>query len=183
MKKTLASTLIFCTLILAFNISTAVFAQGNIESCNYVGDNLDTFNVGDKVYVKGSGLEPGSTYNIYIVTDYSPWKTSETHISDLYIIEGPITIDVDADGNIENQPVLIWDSANLGNYDIWADSQTNGEIDYYDESDAIDDFDINGAGFIVIGEIFLATIPILFSCLFVAFLKRRYSHWKTCAKA
>jgi hypothetical protein len=47
--------------------STVVFALGGIESCDSDGNTVDEFNPGDPVYVKGSGLELGGLYNIYIV--------------------------------------------------------------------------------------------------------------------
>jgi len=155
--------------------SVIVFADGSpsIESCNSAGITVNEFNAGAAVYVKGSGLEAGGVYYVYIAKDYSSWKNSTTHKSDLYIIEGPITVDVDAQGNIENQPVLIWASSSVGDYDIWADSQTNGEIGFYDEYDAIDNLDVNDAGFIVVSEMLLITLPILFVCLTIISLKRR----------
>ncbi len=181
MKKALVLTAILLILALAPYMlnnlrkpSTIAFALGGIESCDSAGDTVNEFNVGDPVYVKGSGLEPGGTYHIYIVRDYSSWLFSETHISDLDIVAGPIIVDVDASGCIESQPVLIWESASLGEYDIWADSQTDGEIDFYDECDAIDNLGVNDAGFIVISEMLLIAVPVLFAySLAVAFLKRR----------
>jgi hypothetical protein len=188
MKKTLALTTVA---LLIFTLApyvlsnlrkplTTVFALGGIESCDKTSITVDTFYPGDQVYVKGSGLEPGGIYYIYIVRDHSSWITSETHISDLDIVEGPITIDVDDEGNIENQPILIWESSNLGHYDIWADSQTNGESGFYDESDALDDVDVNGAGFIVITEILFATVSVLFVflTLLVALKRRNIFHIK-----
>ncbi|MGF3535235.1 MAG: hypothetical protein ACQXXE_00015 [Candidatus Bathyarchaeia archaeon] len=181
MKKALALTTVLLIFALAPYIlsslrkpSTIVFALGSIESCDGAGNTVNEFNPGDPVYVKGSGLEPGGIYYIYIVRDYSSWMFSETHISDLYIVEGPIIVDVDASGYIENQSVLIWASANPGYYDIWADSQTDGEKDFYDECDAIDNFDVNDAGFFVISEILIITIPVLFAYLLVVVsIKRR----------
>jgi len=188
MKKTLTLTMVA---LLIFTLApyvfsnlrkslTIVFALGGIESCDKASTTVDTFYPGDPVYVKGSGLEPGGIYYIYIVRDHSPWITSVTHISDLDIVEGPITIDVDDEGNIENQPILIWESSNLGHYDIWADSQTNGESGFYDESDALDDLDVNDAGFIVITEILFAAIPALFIFLTISvtFKRRNIFHIK-----
>jgi len=181
MKKALALTATLLILALApytlNNLrkpSTIVFALGGIESCDSAGDTVNEFNVGNSVYVKGSGLEPGGTYHIYIVRDYSNWLFSETHISDLYIVAGPIIVDVDASGYIENQPVLIWESASIGEYDIWADSQTDGETDFYDECDAIDNLGVNDAGFIVISEMLLIAVPMLLAySLIITSLKRR----------
>jgi len=184
MKKALALTTVLLVLALSSytlnNLKkspTTAFALGKIDSCDSTGNTKNEFNPGDQVYVKGSGLEPGSVYYIYIVKDCLSWNDSETHISDLYIIEGPITVDVNASGYIENQPVLIWTSASPGYYDIWADSQIDGEIDYYDEYDAIDNLDINNAGFYVISEMLLTTIPILFAYLLaIIFLKQKTHH-------
>jgi hypothetical protein len=180
MKKALALTTALLIFALASYVlsnprkpSTIVFALGGIESCDIEGNTVNEFDPGGQVYVKGSGLEPGGIYSIYIVRDYSSWITSETHISDLYIVEGPIIVDVNASGCIENQPVLIWESASPGYYDVWADSQTEGEIDFYDESDVIDDLDVNNAGFFVIPEMVLITLPVLFAYLVVISLKRR----------
>ncbi|MEM3673447.1 MAG: hypothetical protein QW468_04410 [Candidatus Bathyarchaeia archaeon] len=181
MKKALALTATLLILALApytlNNLrkpSTIAFALGGIESCNSTGDTVNEFNSSEAVYVKGSGLEPGGIYHIYIVRDYQNWTLSETYISDLYIVAGPIIVDVNTSGYIENQPVLIWESANLGEYDIWADSQTDGIIDFYDECDAIDDLDVNDSGLIVISEMLLIAVPILFAySLTIAFFKRR----------
>lgn len=182
MKKALVLTVVLLVFVFALapymlssirKPSTIVFALGSIESCDGAGNTVNEFNPGDPVYVKGSGLEPGGTYYIYIVGDYSSWMFSETHISDLYIVEGPIIVDVDANGYIETQPVLIWASANPGYYDIWADSQTNGETDFYDECDAIDNLDVNDAGFFVISELLITTIPVLFAYLLIISIKRR----------
>lgn len=157
--------------------SIVAFANGkissNIESCDKDGITRDEFNPGEPVYVKGSGLEPGGLYNIYIVQDYSLWSASGTHISDLDVVVGPITVDVDANGNIENQPFLIWESASPGRYDIWADSQTDGEIDYYDECDAVDKLGVEETGFVVIPEMLLIAIPLLFAYITIITLKQK----------
>ncbi|MEM3627975.1 MAG: hypothetical protein QXE06_01250 [Candidatus Bathyarchaeia archaeon] len=180
MKRTLTFTVLFLSLALALYTNNnlaqppRVFAlEPSIESCDSAGNTVNTFNVGDAVYVKGSGLEPGGTYNIYIVQDYSPWTPSETHISDLYVVVGPITVDVDAEGNLENQSVLIWESASVGQYDIWADSQTDGEIGFYDECDAVDKLGVEATGFIVIPELLLITIPLLFAYITIITIKQR----------
>jgi hypothetical protein len=181
MKKALALTVTLLTFILASYMSNnlrkpsteVAFALGEIESCDSAGNTVNEFNPGDPVYVKGSSLEPGSVYYIYIVRDYSSWMFSETHISDLHIVEGPITVDVAADGSIENQPVRIWDSASPGYYDIWADSQTDGETDFYDEFDAIDNLDVNDAGFLVIIEVLFVTIPVVTIFFIIMIFKKR----------
>jgi len=142
-----------------------------IESCDSTGTIANSFTTSDQIYIIGNGLEPGGVYYIYIVKDYPSWTLSHTHISDPYILEGPITVDIDTEGNIENQPFLIWESPIVGDYDIWADCQTNGEIGFYDECDAIDSIDVEG--FSVIPEIILITILLVFACLLVIFVKRR----------
>jgi len=183
-KKIFALIVILLNLTLAIYSSnflrkplTVALANGknspNIESCDSAGITRDEFNPGEPVYVKGSGLEPGGLYNIYIVQDYSLWSASTTHISDLNVTVGPIIVDVDANGNIESQPVLIWESASPGRYDIWADSQTDGEIGYYDECDAVDKLGVEETGFVVIPEMLLITIPLLFAYITIIALRQK----------
>ncbi len=148
----------------------------SIESCDIFGNKVDNFTLSDAVYLNGSNLEPGGLYYVYIVVDYPNWTISETHISDLDVVEGPIIIDVDPSGNIENQPVLIWQLLTEGYYDIFADSQTDGLTGYYDEYDAIDNMDVDDAGLFVIPEKILATIPFLFAYSLVLLLKQRKSN-------
>jgi len=184
---------IFALAVVLLNLTLAIYAYNfpkkpltvalangtispSIESCDSTGNGADEFNIGDRVYVKGSGLEPGGIYYIYIVRDYSPWTPYGTDISDLYIVEGPIIVDVAADGSIENQPVLIWDSVSPGYYDIWADSQTDGEIDVYDECDAIDDLDVNNTGFFVVTEMFIMAVPLLFAYLLTVCIYKKKKH-------
>jgi hypothetical protein len=69
--------------------------------------------------------------------------------------------------------VLIWESASPGLYDIWADSQTDGEIGYYDECDAVDKLGVEEAGFVVIPEMLLITIPLLFAYITIITLKQK----------
>jgi len=187
-KKIFALAVVLLNLTLAIYASNfpkkplmVAFANGtnspSIESCDSTGNSVNEFNPGYPVYVKGSDLEPGGIYYIYIVRDYSPWTPYDTHISDLYIVEGPIIVDADADGHIENQPVLIWDSASPGYYDIWADSQTDGEIDVYDECDTIDDLDVNDAGFFVVTEILITAVPLLFACLLTVCVYKKKKHF------
>jgi len=143
-----------------------------IESCDSEGNSKDTFDPGESVYVKGSGLSQESAYEFYIVLDYDPWLLDETSIWDLedFIIIGPLEITTDAYGKIE--PTLIWDGdgAEPGYYDIWANYY---DMDYYDDDDRIDDFDIGTAGFFVIPEIPLGAITVLLVCFAAASLKRR----------
>ncbi|MEM4264852.1 MAG: hypothetical protein QW505_03625 [Thermoplasmata archaeon] len=142
-----------------------------IESCNETGDTTDLFDFGAPLYVKGSSLDPSGVYNVYIVEDFDSWAFSYTHISDLSIVEGPITIDVDPQGHIEDQPLLIWDSIYAGEYDIWADCLTDGEVGYFDERDALDDLDINDAGFSIIPEMSTILVPIIAVCLIVIVMR------------
>lgn len=178
MKKNLALTAALLILALIPYASstlrkpqTSVLALGQIEACDSAGNVVNTFDINDPVYVRGSGLEPNDVYEIYIVKDYSAWTPDTTHITDLDVVEGPITVDVDDEGNIA--PALIWGSATPGHYDIFADSQTEGEIEFYDEYDAIDNVGVNGTGFVVIPEMLLIAIPIVSVLILITYLKRR----------
>jgi hypothetical protein len=122
------------------------------------------FNPGECVCLKGSGLEPRSTYYIYIVRDYSPWVRDETRLTYLTIVVGPIPVSTDSNGYIINQPVLLWDSASPGYYDILADCQTRGTVGVYDAYDDLDDLDVVNAGFFVIPEAPLGVVGVLTVC-------------------
>jgi hypothetical protein len=155
----------FAILLLGLALTTPVSAGDSpcIESCDSAGNTKDTFNPGDKVYVKGSGLEPGLSYYIYIVVDHEPWVRGRTKKDDLTII-CEVYVTVDENGYIENQPVLIWDSASPGYYDIWADCTMAGASWTYDASDDLDNFDVGTAGFFVIPEIPLGVTAVLAAC-------------------
>ena len=188
MNKNLKTTLLLISLTLLIHLPLLVqnplalasdgFAGSpSIESRDIFGNQVDVFDVSDHVYLNGSDLEPGGLYYVYIVSDYFDWRVSETHISDLDVVEGPIIIDVDSNGKIENQPVLIWQALTEGSYDIFADSQTDGLIGYYDECDAIDNMDVDGAGIIVIPERLFILIPLLFAYSLISSLRlRRTEH-------
>ena len=143
-----------------------------IESCDSAGNVTDLFDLGASLYIKGNDLEPGGIYYVYIVEDYDSWSLSETHISDLFVVEGPIAVNVDSAGNIESQPTLIWDFIEFGEYDIWADSQTDGEIGFFDECDALDDLDVDNAGFSIIPEMSTIIFPIIATCLIVLIIRQ-----------
>jgi len=186
MKKVLATATI---LIFIMSLSVSLVYKdrsanddelliGFFESCDSQGNFKDEFYPGEEVYVRGAGLDRGGYYYIYIIRDYSPsWgigKWDYVHISDLDIVEGPIRVEVDENGLIEGQPVLIWESAAVGHYDIFADCQTDGIPGFYDdECDAIDDLDINNAGFYVVPESLLGPIAVLIACFIAASLKRK----------
>lgn len=147
-----------------------------LESCNDAMTTVDNFTPGEEVYVKGSGLEPTSSYKIYIVEDYTSWVRGTTTLADLTVVMGPIEVTTDATGLIVDQPVLIWASASPGYYDIFADCQTDGTIGTYDAYDDMDDLDVDNAGFFVIPEMPLGTITGLLACFIaIAFKCKRIS--------
>jgi len=192
-KKNFALAVVLLNLTLAIYASnfpkkplTVALANGtnspSIESCDMEGNTVNEFDPGDQVYVKGNGLEPGGLYNIYIVQDYSFWKLYETEITDLYVVVGPVTVDVDAVGGIENQPALIWEAASPGSYDIWADSLTDGEQEVYDECDVVYKLGVEEPGFIVIPEMLIVAIPVLFAYLTAISARRRRLQSKSITK-
>lgn len=144
-----------------------------LESCNGTMNTVDYFSLGEELYVKGSGLETNSRYKVYVVEDYTLWVRGTTTLADLNVVVGPINISTDATGHIVDQPVLIWASADLGYYDIFADCETAGTIGTYDAYDDMDDLDVDDAGFFVVPQIPLGTITGLLACFAAIMAKRR----------
>jgi len=131
---------------------------------------VNQFNPGEAVYVKGLGLMPDSRYKIYIVTDQANWVIGTS-------IPPPVpgalqpTVTTDSNGNFGL--TLIWSSAAPGYYDIIADCQDHGNTGQYDVYDSLDDFEVGTAGFFVIPEVALGTIGALSAAFAAAFLKYR----------
>jgi len=108
----------------------------NIESCDSSGTNKDTFVLGDDVYATGTGYQPSTTYDIYLVEDVTwvdgmaiPPRVPCTATS----------ISSDASGDIP--ATLLWSNPlAVGKYDIVVD--VDGDGLYYMDTDALDDNDI-----------------------------------------
>lgn len=128
------------------------FFEPYIESSDSKGEIKDRFRnsittgeeeyfIDNSVYVFGENFQPNQTYNIYIVKNRR-WSQNDS-IPPVIISD---TIKSDVNGTI---PVKkIWQSPDNGEYDIIADVNNN---EIYDPGiDALDDEDINHAGFIVI---------------------------------
>jgi hypothetical protein len=126
---------------------------GNIESCDATGIKKDSFNIGEAVYVMGTGYTPSTIYNIYVVTDLD-W-TDKLAIPTR--IPGTATqVSSDLSGNVP--PTEAWSSPQtLGKYDIIVDVNNNS---MYDQGiDALDDNDTQiTAGLLVIPEYQLAVL-------------------------
>ena len=111
-----------------------------IESSDSSGNKKDKFKECHEVHVYGSGYVPEETYDLYIVKDRI-WTDSMPIPP--YIVK--TTVSADANGDISPDPTLIWPSGVQGKYDIIVDVDGNGN---YDEGiDALDDMDVNDAGF------------------------------------
>jgi hypothetical protein len=176
MKKLLFATVIislafWVTLVLV----TSVYANqdpGTLKSTISTDpeDEVNRFNPGDAVYVKGLGLMPNSRYKIYIVTDQAKWVIDTSIPNPVPGTEQP-TVTTDSYGNFGL--TLIWSSAAPGYYDIIADCQDHGTKEQYDVYDSLDDFEVGTAGFFVISESALGTIGVLSAAFAAVFLKHR----------
>ncbi len=141
-----------------------------IESCNSIGERKDSFELGEAVFVNGSGFAPSTGYILYVVVDQATW------IDGMAIPERvPDTepfIGSNADGIVV--PTATWhDPQAVGNYDIIVDVNGNGQYDA--GIDAIDDADVAAtAGVSVIPE-FATILPvfILATSLVAVLLKKR----------
>lgn len=144
-----------------------------IESCDDTGTTKNEFSPGDDVYVVGSGYTSSLNNDLDTMNDivripiYALKIVSDVDWTDGMTIPSSIvetTVSPDSSGNIA--PTLVWSGATPGAYDIIVDVNCNGE---YDEGiDALDDFDVENAGFFVIPEFVLGTVTGL-ATLFVAF--------------
>jgi len=130
---------------------------------------INTFLPSDSVYAKGSGMGKNANYTIYIIND-------TTIIEGMAIpsnVTTPVNVTTDANGAFS--ATLIWSpTLTPGDYDIIADCQTAGVPGFYDNVDAIDDYEVHDtAGFFVIPEAALGTIGALSAAFAAAFLKYR----------
>ena len=113
-----------------------------IESTDDDGDKKDKFIEGDLVYVSGYDFPSVSPLNLYVVEDESWINGMKIPDRVLGTIE---EVNINAGGCISPEPTLIWPSGVQGKYDIIVDVDGNGN---YDEGiDALDDMDVNDAGF------------------------------------
>jgi hypothetical protein len=116
-----------------------------IESCNASGLKKDSFDLGDPVYVNGSGYAASTAYDCYIVYDVPSW--TDGMIIPPRIPDTATTISSDALGNI--LPLNVWnDPQTIGQYDTVVDINGNGLYDV--NVDVLDNDDILvTAGFII----------------------------------
>ena len=123
-----------------------------VESSDDAGATWNTFQVGDSVYIYGSGYPASTSYDIYVVadtawTDGIPIPAGEAGTA--------TTVHTDSTGaiaysNIDGSgtsPALIWTSAVYGDYDIVVDVNGNGNYDSC--MDALNEKDVGDAGFVV----------------------------------
>jgi PKD repeat protein len=141
-----------------------------IESAKYHSPSFwstwDVFNIGDEVCVVGTGYTPDSSIEVQVVNDVT-WIDGMSIPSFI----AKTTVPTDAFGDVFDA-YAVWSFATPGKYDIVVDVDGNGVYDV--GVDAIDDFDVDTAGFFVIPEIPLGTIMALTSMLagFVIYSKR-----------
>ena len=118
-----------------------------IESSNSAGDQKDFFELGETVYVSGSGYEPSTTLNVYLVQDTETWSegmTIPTRVS------GTAT-QISSNGEGVIPPTVLWSNPQVvGKYDIVVDVNNNGVYD--PEVDVLDDGDVEVTAGMVIPE-------------------------------
>ena len=150
--------------------SSKVTVTTSIESCTIIGERKDSFDLGEIVFVNGSGFSPSTVFNLYVVVDQATWIDGIA-IPERIPDTEPV-ISSNAVGDIE--PSNVWHNPQtVGNYDIIVDVNGNG---HYDSGiDVLDDNDIEvTAGLSVIPE-FSAILPffILLTMLPIIFLKKK----------
>jgi hypothetical protein len=133
-----------------------------IESCNVDGEQRDYFELGETVYVNGSGFSPSTAYGFYVVVDQN-W-TDGMSIQER-IPETATSIVTDSDGIIG--PTDVWNNPQIiGDYDIVIDFNGNEQYDVY--VDALDDGDVEITAGLVIPEFSPWTLLITFMIAAVA---------------
>ena len=119
-----------------------------IESCNLIGERKDSFELGEIVFVNGSGFSPSTAYSLYVVVDQAIW------IDGMPIPERVPDTEPEVSSNAQGiiDPTDVWhDPQTAGNYDIIVD--VNGNEHYESEIDVLDDNDTEiTAGLSVIPE-------------------------------
>jgi hypothetical protein len=119
------------------NYTTLSFLPSpTIESCNETGTQKDSFDLGETVYLNGSGYLPSTTYDLYVVEDVD-WTDQMTIPA--RVPNTAINVTSDSSGKVA--PTAVWsDPQTAGKYDIVLDVNGNG---IYDAGvDAIDDNDV-----------------------------------------
>ena len=160
-KKTLLFTLLVGLCAFAL-VRTAT--SSNLTTCHSCetsdcygadyGAKKDTFCPDEDIYVTGTGFEPCSIFDIYVVNDQDPWCDGDAIPQ--RIAGTATTVSSDASGNILT--TIVWPhDLTPGKYDIIIDLNGNGKYD--EDVDCLDNNDIQvTAGFFVIPEYLLGTI-------------------------
>jgi hypothetical protein len=135
-----------------------------IESCDSSGVRKDTFQVGENMYVNGTGFGNSTVYSLYLVED-QVWSDNMTIPA--RVLGTATTVSSLPDGTIP--PTLAWANPLVpGKYDIVVDVNNNTKYDV--GIDALDDNDIMvTAGFFVIPEVAIGSIMAIAS-MFTAFI-------------
>ncbi|TRO53795.1 hypothetical protein E2P61_00330, partial [Candidatus Bathyarchaeota archaeon] len=129
-----------------------------VESSNSAGDQKDFFELGETVYVMGSGYSPSTTYSLYVVEDVATWNDGTTIPT--RVPETAANISSNTEGAVS--ATVIWsDPQAAGKYDIVVDVNSNGVYDV--GVDALDDSDIEVTAGMVIPEF----SPLHFISLFI----------------
>jgi hypothetical protein len=143
-----------------------------IESCNIIGERKDSFDMGEIVFVNGSGFSPSTEYNLYVVVDQEIWIEGMPIPERVPGTEPFITSN--AQGIIE--PTSVWhDPQNPGKYDIIVD--VDGNEHYESEIDMVDDNDTEiTAGLSIIPE-FSTILPFfILGSLSAILLRKKICH-------
>jgi hypothetical protein len=141
-----------------------------IETCSLTGVKQDTFDVGEVVYVNGTGYDPTTTYDFYIVSDVTLWSDGLAIPS--RVVDTATTVTSDILGNIP--PTAVWgDPQTIDGYDVIVDVNGNGIYDV--NVDVLDDNDVMVTAGFIIPEFstLLALLTLSSLAAFITFNKRK----------
>ena len=156
------------------NQKGSITAGPNLDSCDSTASKKDSFATSDSLYVQGSGFSTSATIPFYVVPDVVSW----TNVAPIPgRVEGTATtIQTDAQGNL---PVTqVWGPPlKEGRYDLVLDVNGNGQ---YDQGvDVLDDYDVAGTAGIATPELSyyaVGVLVILATTVILMIQKRKGKH-------
>lgn len=123
---------------LTFLVATGGLASANfITACNSTGHNKQSFFENETVYVCGNFTAPNDTAEVYIMAHQVIWANN-TVLANVSL--GYRVIQGNSSGGIPT--TLLWETPNIGSYDILADADKNGV--YNSTADSVDNFTVPG---------------------------------------
>lgn len=122
--------------------------EATIESCDSTGTRKDTFDLGEAVFVNGSGYSPSAIYDFYFIDDIEIWM--DGMVIPERVLDTITEISSNMTGHIS--PTIVWNNPQMfGKFDIIVDVNNNGSYD--PEIDVLDNNDVEVTAGVIIPEL------------------------------